>query len=181
MYSHFHPRGVENTALVESISVAIVSAPIVPDGGFESPIQNSSPYYTNNPSGTPWTFLNGNSGVSANASSISSSNPPAPQGNQAAYLESNGGITQTISGWSAGSYQLNFHAAQMNNGVSNQELQVYIDGTLLMDIVPGSTDWENYASVSFSTSAGSHTIKIIGLGTSVSDVALIDQISISLA
>ena len=86
----------------------------VGDAGFEQP--NVGPAGTcgsfkYNPAGTPWTFV-GNSGIAANGSGFTSSNPDAPEGGQVAFLQETGSFSQTVNGWAAGTYQISFQAAQ---------------------------------------------------------------------
>src|SRR5206468_3281540 len=91
----------------------LASIPSIGDTGFEQ-VQVGAGDYQYRPTGSPWTF-SGNSGISANNSAFTSGNPPAPEGTQVAFLQTTGSFTQTVTGWSAGSYVLSFDAAQRGN------------------------------------------------------------------
>ena len=83
----------------------------VPDASFESvSVGTGSSAYRYNPSGSAWTF-DGGSGLSANGTSFTRGNPPAPDGSQVAFLQTLGTFQQTLS-LAAGSYSLSFSAAQ---------------------------------------------------------------------
>ena len=114
-------------------------APPTPgNGGFEAP---SVPgIYVYNPTGTPWTFSGATpnsttgstgSGVAGNNSAFTSGNPNAPQGTQVGFLQGTGTITQSVAGWSAGTYSISFYAAQRGNNGRNQNFQVLVDGSVV--------------------------------------------------
>ena len=102
-------------------------SPFVVDAGFEQPSLGSGSYaYA--PTGTAWTFA-GSAGISGNGSAFTSGNPSAPEGSQVGFVQNTGSISQSISGWTAGTYQISFEAAQRGAGNSNQDFKFLVDGT----------------------------------------------------
>ena len=83
---------------------------LIGDPDFEQVVVGPGEFqYT--PTGSAWSF-SGTAGISGNNSGFTSGNPPAPQGDQVAFLQQTGTITQTVTGWSAGSHVITFDAAQ---------------------------------------------------------------------
>jgi len=128
----------------------------VPNAGFESPSQAGG--RASNPAGTSWTFA-GTSGVTGNRSALTSGNSNAPQGGQVAFLGPTGDISQRVSGWAAGTYQLRFFAAQSAANSTAQSFQVLIDGNVVGTLRPGSTAYAHYTTRSFTVTGGPHTIE----------------------
>ena len=64
-----------------------------------------------NPTGGPWVFT-GSAGLSGNASGFASANAAAPEGNQVAFIQGTGSISQAVAALPAGNYQVSFSAAQ---------------------------------------------------------------------
>ncbi|MDE0864153.1 MAG: hypothetical protein OSA98_10220, partial [Rubripirellula sp.] len=111
------------------------------DGGFESP---STGTYVYNPPGSNWTFSS-SSGVSANDSGFTSGNPSAPQGDQVAFLQMQGEISQSMGSMTGGAtYVLQFDSAQ-RAGYPDQSFDIALDGNQLCQITPTSTDYESYS------------------------------------
>ena len=76
----------------------------------------------------------------------------------------------------AGTYEITFDAAQRGNyGLSQQNVQVLVDGVVVDALTPAGTSNATYTTNTFTVSAGSHTIAFQGLGT-VTDTAFIDEI-----
>ena len=179
--------GGDNTAFIDNVSIALSNAAPAPptpgDSGFEAVMVGGGFAY--NPTGSAWTFSgsNGNgSGVAGNNSPFTSANPPAPQGTQVAFIQNNGTITQTVSGFVAGSYTVSFFSARRgNNGGNyggNEDFQVLIDGVIVGTIAPTSTSYQTYTTGTFTVSAGSHVIKFVGLDSVGGDnTAFIDAVS----
>ena len=120
------------------------------------------------------------SGVSGNASAFTSGNPTAPQGTQVGYLQKNGSITQSVSGWANGSYAISFDAAQRgNHGTSVEDFEVLLDGTVVGTFNPSSTSYQVYTTSTFTVTAGSHTIEFLGLDTAGGDnTAFLDAVTV---
>src|SRR5262249_44057506 len=131
------------------------------------------------PSGTPWTF-SGNSGVAGNGSGFTFSNPSAPEGTQAGFLQMTGSISQSVN-FAAGTYTLSFYAGQ--RGIfqaSYQTFQVQVDGTVVGTFQPASTRYALETANSFPVTAGNHTIVFVGLDPNGGDnTAFIDQVSLN--
>ncbi len=157
------------------------TGPAVGDSGFESvkPGDNGATY---DPSGSAWSFL-GNSGISNAHSGFTWGNSAAPEGTQVAFLQGSGQITQSVSGWAAGTYQVSFEAAQRgNNGGSNQDFAVLVDGAVVSTFRPTGKPYQSYTTASFTVTAGAHTIAFQGLNSVGGDnTAFLDQVSIASA
>ena len=98
------------------------------------------------PTGSPWTFA-GNSGIAANNSGFTAGNPPAPEGVQVAFLQNTGSFSQSVADWAAGSYTLNFYAAQRGNfQASRQDFQVLVDGVVVGTFTPSGTSYQSYTT-----------------------------------
>lgn len=132
--------------------------------GFESKrISN----YQYNPSGAVWTFsgaTDNGSGLIANGSGFS--NPNAPEGTQAAFVQRLGTISQTFSGFVPGSnYTIRFAAAQRpgSNQHGGQSWDVKIDGNVIASYNPGAgaTTYVDYQA-SFTATATNHILTFAG-------------------
>jgi hypothetical protein len=150
----------------------------IADRGFEQ-VSVGDGQFLYRPTGSPWTF-SGYAGISANNSGFTSGNPPAPQGTQVAFLQATGSFDQTVSGWTAGAYQLTFDAAQRANwGTSQQDFNVLVDGVLVGHFQPSGTSYQTFTTDPFTISGpGPHTITFQGLSNSVDDTAFIDQVDL---
>jgi len=179
--------GGDNTAFFDAVSVAsaggtapqataAVPATYVADPGFDAVVVGPGGY-AYNPAGSPWAF-NGQAGLSGNASGFTNNNPNAPQGQQVAFLQTTGTLTQTITVAVAGSYQLAFAAAQRAG--NNQDFQVLVDGTVVGTFRPAGSSYEWYGTAAFSVAAGSHTLTFRGLDSAGGDnTAFLDAVSLS--
>ncbi len=129
------------------------------------------------PTGSAWSF-SGTAGISGNNSGFTSGNPPAPQGDQVAFLQQTGTITQTVTGWSAGSHVITFDAAQRANyGLSNQDFNLLIDGNVVSTFTPSGTSYQTYYSAVFTVTAGTHTVTFQGLnGAGGDNTVFLDQV-----
>jgi RHS repeat-associated protein len=114
-------NGPGNAALVDSVSPNA----LLPGGSFESPAVSQD---TTAPAGTAWIYQ-GPSGIAVNGGFHASGVADAPDGSQAAFIETYGSITQTVS-LAAGPYTLSFLTTQCS-GINNaaQQLQVSLSGT----------------------------------------------------
>jgi hypothetical protein len=154
--------------------------PIVPilDPGFETPPLASGSYaYV--PSGSPWIFLSG-AGLTTNGNAFTGGNPPAPQGNQVAFLQgASGSISQVVS-FAAGTYTGTLSMSQRGNMVgNNQTIAFCIDGTPVNSFTPVGTDYKSYTTDPFDvTVSGTHTIAFIGLNGVGDNTAFLDQVSL---
>ncbi len=157
------------------------SGPAVGDASFET-VRLAPGGAAYGPAGSAWSFL-GDSGITTSQSGFTWGSPAAPQGTQVAFLQNTGSITQTVSGWAAGSYQLSFQAAQRaNNGGSSQDFQVLVDGTVVGTYKPTGTSYQAYTTAGFAVAAGSHTITFRGLDSVGGDnTAFLDNVAVATA
>ena len=165
-----------------SVEVSATAQAIV-NFGFEVPSIGSGNYqYV--PSGAFWTFsgTNGNgSGLIANGSGFS--NPNAPEGVQAAFVQVNGSISQVLSGFAPGTnYTITYSAAQRPGGNQHggESWNVTIDGSVIRsNNAPGSTSYATYTA-SFTASAATHTLAFVGTDLVGGDnTVFLDNIRIS--
>jgi RHS repeat-associated protein len=104
-----NPNGGDNTALLDVVKL---NATLITNGGFETPNVGAGNYQFN-PTGGTWLFA-GTTGVTKNNTIYASSNPVAPDGNQAAILQMSGTISQSLT-VPTGSNTLQLKAAQRGN------------------------------------------------------------------
>ena len=130
------------------------------------------------PTGSPWTF-SGQAGISANNSTLTSGNPPAPGGSQVAFLENAGSFSESTTNWAAGSYSISFSAAQRANGqASQQDFKVSVDGVTVGNFTPSGTSYQSFATSVFTVAAGAHTITFQGLDSAGGDnIAFVDRVA----
>ena len=161
------------------ISFAVINRN--PNLSFEIPSLGSG-NYAYAPGGGSWSFtdsLNGNgSGVAANGSAFG--NPNAPQGTQAALLQSYGSIRQTLSGFVPGTnYTITYSAAQRSGSAQHggESWNVVMDNAVIKTNAPGSTSFTTYTA-SFTASSANHTLAFIGTDLAGGDnTVFIDNIS----
>ena len=67
--------------------------------------------------------------------------PTRPQGSQVAFLKQTGTITQTVSGWAAGSYTISFDAAARGAYGGLEDFEVLVDGNVVGTFEPTSTQY----------------------------------------
>ena len=131
------------------------------NGGFEIPALGSGYQYTPSAAGIGWSF-SGASGIEGNGSAWAAAS--APDGTQAAFIQSAGSISQTVN-LTAGSYTLSFRAAQRSCCVSPyvQPIKITVDGVQIGSLVsPQSAGFASF-SVPFTVSTtAAHTIAFTG-------------------
>lgn len=149
-----------------------------PNYSFELPSLGSGNYqYT--PVGGSWTF-NGSagngSGILANSSAFS--NPNAPQGTQAGFVQGYGTISQAFSGFNPGTtYTISYLAAQRPG--QNESWNVMIDNTAIKTNTPGGTSYATYTA-SFMATASTHLLSFVGTDLAANqDTVFLDNVSIS--
>jgi hypothetical protein len=176
-----NPNGGDNTAFLDQVVVQDVAADQVVDPGFETPAQGSGYFgaFAYDPTGSAWAF-SGAAGLTGNGSGFTSGNPSAPQGNQAAFLQGYGSISQSVD-FTAGSYVITVDAAQRGNSqASTQTIEILVDGAVVGTITPAGTAYAAYSSKSFIVTAGLHKIAFDGLDPLGGDnTALLDQVTIA--
>lgn len=121
------------------------------------------------PTGSAWTFT-GSAGISGNGSGFTALNPNAPQGSQVAFLQSVGSsISQTVT-LAAGTYYVDFWAAQRVQWQSGlQDSELLIDGNVVGAFTPAAGGFYQFFSTPITVGAGTHTITFQGLDTAGGD------------
>jgi hypothetical protein len=157
------------TSTGESANSGEVSATpqFTPNFGFETPKIITYQY---DPSGASWIFTaesgNNGSGITANGSLFNSGNPNAPQGEQAAFLQSISTISQAISGFVPGAeYSVTFSAAQRAGQSENggQTWNLTVNGATIASYNPPATA-TNYVdyTANFTATAATQTLSFVG-------------------
>jgi autotransporter-associated beta strand protein len=176
-----------------------VSAPgasvSIQNPSFENNAANGYTYYNGSPA-TPandgWSYYS--SGGSPEGAGITSGggfsfNGAPPDGSQAAFIQQEGAIQQSINFPTTGSYTLSFYTAQRAGGGngSQQVLDADIDNPNSggIDLTPGgftpTGDWSLMTLV-FSTTAGSHNLTFQGLDPDgLDNTAYVDDVMLSAA
>src|SRR3954451_20383223 len=114
----------------------------IADPGFEKPAQGFGTF-AYRPTGSAWTFTT-NAGLSASGSGFSRNNPVAPEGNQVAFIQATGTVSQTVKVPAAGTYMLTVQAAQRNypQPFGVQKVAVAIDGQVAQTITPSGITYQ---------------------------------------
>jgi uncharacterized repeat protein (TIGR01451 family) len=168
-----------NSSVGVAVNLAYALA-VIADPGFETPALVLPGSIARDPTGSPWTFTGLGAGLASNLGSNGSlafNNAPAPQGNQVAFLQQSGCSISQVVNLPAGTYVLNFMAAQRPG--NQQTIQVQVDGTVVATVTPLSSQFALYTTSPFGVQAGSHTIKFVGTNPLGGDnTAFLDQILI---
>jgi hypothetical protein len=151
---------VDGPGQVHLLGGRVTRTVLVPNAGFEGPYLAGG--YVSNPADASWTFA-GAAGITGNRNALTSGNPNAPEGAQVAFLGPTGDVSQTVSGWAAGTYRLRFFAAQRAANSTPQSFQVLIDGNVVGTFQPGSTSYAQYTTLSFTVTGGPHLIEFKAL------------------
>jgi len=148
--------------------------------GFETPSIGGYQYA---PSGAYWEFNGASgdgSGLIANGSAFS--NPDAPEGIQAAFVQSHGSISQILSGFTPGTnYTVTYSAAQRSGGNQHggESWNVTMDGIVIKTNGPGGTSYADYTA-SFIASATAHTLAFVGTDLATGDnTVFLDDVRVS--
>ncbi|MES2657608.1 MAG: DUF642 domain-containing protein [Verrucomicrobiota bacterium] len=148
--------------------------------GFETPGIGGG-NYSYRPGGATWSFLGtgaSGSGIVANGSAFS--NPNAPQGTQAAFIQQFGSVSQSFVGFTPGtSYTISYSAAQRPPPSQNggESWDVSIDGNVIKSNLPGSTSY-TAQTATFTATAGYHTLSFAGTNLAGGDnTVFIDNVS----
>ncbi|HWA99038.1 MAG TPA: hypothetical protein VG713_11125 [Pirellulales bacterium] len=178
--------GVDATAFVDAVSISAVSVPFSTgqfgDSSFEGVNVGSS--YLRQPADSSW-YFDGYSGVNAsgitsNKSVYTAGNQPSPAGNQVAFLQGAGSISQLVTVSSSGTYAISFLAAQRGNfNLANQSIRVIVGGASEGTITPTSENYAAYSTQNFYLSAGTYLITFAGTAA-VDATAFIDAIQLTL-
>src|SRR5262249_6511144 len=131
-----------------------------------------------------WTFTDSttnsswHAGIVYNTSPVTSGNPPAPQGLQAAFITGDSSISQTVS-LAPGRYVLSFKAAQRAGQQLPQSLKVLVDGEEWGTIKPRDTSYGSHPITFDVKDPGKHLITFLGTQNADSTV-LLDEVSIAI-
>jgi beta-glucanase (GH16 family)/fibronectin type 3 domain-containing protein len=161
-----------------SATTAAAPPPQFADGSFEA--VNVGTTYAYDPTSANWTFAN-KAGVEVNGSAWNAA--AAPDGKQAAFLQSNqgvgGSIKQSLSITTAGSYQISFSAAQRAN-YGTAPIAVAVDGTIVATITPSSNAFATYTTPVLTLAAGTHAFTFSTAVITTADTdSFIDKVSLA--
>lgn len=135
-------------------------APQFANSGFELPALASGSFSIL-PTGTAWAFSGTSSGVSSNGSGYTSSNLGAPEGTQVGLIQMTGRISQTVGNLIPGfGYQIVLKAAQRS--WNQQEVAVYIDGTLLSTLHPPNSTYQEITTRAFYPASSTCSVEFRG-------------------
>ncbi len=161
---------------------ASATAQSIGNFGFEIPNIGSGNYQYF-PKGGFWLFsVTNGSGIVANGSGFS--NPSAPEGTQAAFVQSNGVISQVLSGFVPGTTYTIIYSAAQRSGASQhggESWNVMIDNTVIQSNSPGGTSYVNYTTT-FVATAVTHTLSFVGTDLAGGDnTVFLDNVEVSTA
>jgi serine/threonine protein kinase len=161
-----NPTGLFVEVTGDAVPLSGASLPRLANAGFESPKVGSGPRSFVYGLDAGWSFggvAGGGSGITANANTFTSGNPPAPEGAQVGFIQGKGSIAQAVS-FPAGTYTLSFQAAQrgaFNSG--GQDFQVLVDGKVVGRFDPSGTTYSEYTTQRWTIPAGRHLVQFKGL------------------
>jgi hypothetical protein len=201
----YFPDGVDNEnkpmiilsqnaiSTAQNIDVTIYGAPMtlprvaVNNPNFTQPAQTEAPYFTLDPKGPKvfWTFKS-SAGIAGIGSDYTKNNPP-PVGGQAAFIEDQGEILQSVDLVPGHAYAVSFQVAErtLDDGtVNDQSLEVRIGNQLIGTFKPDPKNGGNYVlftSNAFTVkSAGMHKITITGTSpTGKKNTVLINDVLVT--
>ncbi|WP_220094432.1 chitobiase/beta-hexosaminidase C-terminal domain-containing protein [Paenibacillus sp. YN15] len=145
--------------------------------GFEAPVLAA---HRKGPFTESW-YFNGYAGVHPNGSAFQP--PPAPEGNQTAFLQSVSGgqglIRQHLE-FKEGTYNLTFQAAKRStSGGRDHSFKVFVDDTQIGSFTTASTAFQPFVTESFTVSAGAHTIRFVGAAATQEATSFIDDVNLN--
>jgi fibronectin type 3 domain-containing protein len=172
--------GAGNKSAASTAVNGTTTIPQFADASFEA--VNAGTTYAYDPASPNWTFAN-NAGVEVNGSAWGAAN--APDGKQAAFLQSNtgvgGSIKQSVSFTAAGKFQLSFYGAQ-RTGHGVAPIVVTVDGVTVATITPVSTSFQIYTTPAFNLTAGPHTFTLATAVITTADTdSFIDNVKLAVA
>ena len=136
---------------------------------FETPAESSSPYWAYNPTGTSWTFGGTGGGLQgiANKNTTTWFSTAPPDGNQAAFLQQVGTISQSVSVTTPGVYAISFSAEGRSGSAGPEGVIVQVDGVTVGTwpaAAVSQSQWQSFLAV-VNLTAGSHTLAFVGNNT----------------
>jgi hypothetical protein len=152
------------------------AAPSIADGSFEQPRLAAGTYVAASGSsinGSPWTFAGttGQRGLSTNGSAFTAQTVSTTDGNQVAFIQGEGTLSQSVFFSASGSYQVSLKAIQRheNQDPNGIVLSIEVDGVLRWSGLPGRNSYATYSTPSLQLASGSHTITIRGRNPALND------------
>jgi hypothetical protein len=151
-------------------------------GGFESPVLSPGTHrYSPTGATAGWVFSGGagnGSGLVTNGSAFN--NPTVPEGNQAAFLQSYGTISQIFAGFTPGTvYTVSYLSAQRPG--NQQTWDVKIDNTTIQSNSGGGSSF-GIRTATFTATAAYHALSFVGTNTAGGDnTVFIDNVQILIA
>jgi len=143
---------------------------VISIGGFETPSVSSFEY---TPAGSGWTFT----GLGGITKPGSFGSPAAVDGSQVAFLQNISSISASVT-TNAELHKLSFyHAARPYPYGGSQIINVKLDGTII-DTFTANTSSFTYREISFTPSAGTHTLAFEGTNSSGDQTGFIDKVSL---
>ena len=140
------------------------------NGNFETPnIGTGNGAYQYKPAGASW-LMSGGAGIAGNGSAFN--NGTAPEGTQVGLVQKTASFSNTITFAASGNYNLSFYSAYRNANAGVNNLNIYLDGTLLTNnFIPtsyagqgvGIGGYLSYTTTVFNVTAGTHMFYIQGL------------------
>lgn len=148
----------------------------VANASFETPDQGGG--YVYNPSGASWTFSGApgsGSGLQGNGSGFSA--PAATSGDQAAFIQNQGVMTQSLS-LNAGDYTLSLYAAG-RTGYGANPVSVLLDGVPVGSFTP-QVNVYGQVTINFAVeTSGTHTLQFAGQSSSGDSTTFVDGVSLT--
>lgn len=146
------------------------------NAGFEKP--NTSGTVVG-PTVNGWTF-NSRTGIQANGSVFAPT--PAPEGDQSAYLKTDGGVPGEISQsiyFKPGTYQVEFQAAKRTSFGGTQTFDVYIDDMVIGSYSAEKGEYQKFLTESFTVDATKKlTLRFAATTTEGDNTAFIDAVRV---
>ena len=147
------------------------------DTGFETARLAAGAYFYD-AQGSPWNF-SGQAGLTTNGTVFTKANPNAPEGRQVAFLQNQGGISQTFNINAAGTYHLLYSVAQRAN-FGTQSIQILIDDQLIDAFTTTKAAYQNKVTSAFVLTPGSHVLSFEGVNQKGEATAFFDNVKLVL-
>ena len=172
----------------QTFTVTAPPAGALVDGGFEQPMLAANTFQAapgTTITGSPWTFggANGSRGIAANNSPFTLQTGPAPSGNQVAFIQGDGTVSQTVTSMAAGNYQVSLKAVlrKENHNPLGTKLTIEVDGVARWSATPAGAIYATYTTPTFALAAGSHTITIRGTNNfpGYDNTVFVDTVAVS--
>jgi Big-like domain-containing protein len=177
-----------STSASQTFTVSAPPAGNVVDGGFEQPMLAANAFQAASGTtitGSPWNYAgaNGSRGLATNNSPFTAQTGPAPSGNQVAFIQGDGTVSQTVSSMAAGNYQVSLKAVlrKENHNPLGTKLAIEVDGVARWSGTPPGAIYATYTTPTFALAAGSHTITVRGTNNfpGYDNTVFVDTVAVS--